>query len=512
MEASGLRQKALELLRLSVGDATASFRDGQWNAIEHILERRGPLLVVQRTGWGKSNVYFIATKLLRLARSGPALLISPLLSLMRNQIAAAERMGVKAARITSEENNRQEWEVVRSRLLASEIDVLLISPERLANERFLEETLYRIAATIGFVIIDEAHCISDWGHDFRPDYRRITRLLQSLPGNVPVLATTATANDRVISDLQTQLGAGLTVHRGSMARASLRLQTLHLPAPNGRLAWLAETVQKLAGSGIIYTLTVRDAQQVASWLRFNGIEAKAYWGSMDQECRESGLRERIEQDLLHNRLKALVATTALGMGFDKPDLAFVIHYQLPGSVIHYYQQVGRAGRALPQADGILLAAVEDQEITNYFIESAFPPREHVERILAAVREAAEGLSMPELQRVLNLTWGELDKALRLLALESPAPVVRGGTKWLATPNRLSPAFWERVERLTRIRRQEQAEMQSYIQTRGCLMQFLTRALDDPGIETLRALRELFAGASLAGIGHVGDERESDVCF
>ena len=267
MNSSALRDKALQLLRQSTGDPQAAFRSGQLEAIEHLIESRGPLLVVQRTGWGKSNVYFIGAKLLREQNSGPTLIISPLLALMRNQIVAAERAGVRAVRVTSEERNREDWARIRDELLADRVDVLLVSPERLGNEEFVQTMLQPVATRIGLLVVDEAHCISDWGHDFRPDYRRITRILQSLPPNIRVLATTATANDRVVADLKLQLGAALTVQRGKLARASLQLQNISLPSDIARLAWLAHTLPKLPGSGVIYTFTIRDARMVAAWLR-----------------------------------------------------------------------------------------------------------------------------------------------------------------------------------------------------------------------------------------------------
>ena len=334
---------------------------------------------------------------LREQQAGPTLIISPLLALMRNQITAAERAGIRAVRVTSEEKNRNDWGRIRDELLADRVDVLLISPERLGNEEFVQTMLQPVAARIGLLVVDEAHCISDWGHDFRPDYRRITRILQSLPPNIRVLATTATANDRVVADLKSQLGAALTVHRGKLARASLQLQNISLPSEIARLAWLAHTLPKLPGSGVIYTLTIRDARTVAAWLRENGIDAESYWGGLDEELGQPGLRERLEARLLRNELKVLVATTALGMGFDKPDLAFVIHYQLPGSVVHYYQQVGRAGRALPDAFAVLLGGGGDRDITDHFIETAFPPRELVEKILAQLDAAPDGLTLGELQ-------------------------------------------------------------------------------------------------------------------
>lgn len=320
---------ALELLQIGTGNPAAAFHDGQENAIQHIVDGRGRLLVVQRTGWGKSFVYFIATKLLREQGAGPAILISPLLALMRNQIAAAERMGVRAKTINSE--NQEEWHEVEMALMRNEVDILLISPERLANERFGTEVLAPVAGHISLLVVDEAHCISDWGHDFRPHYRFIERMMHTLPSNLRVLATTATANNRVLADLQMILGPNLTVLRGELGRPSLLLQTMRMPSQASRMAWLATHIPHLQGSGIVYTLTVRDAVQVAGWLQARGIRAESYSGETGER------RVALENALLANRLKALVATTALGMGFDKPDLAFVIHYQTPGSVVAYYQ-------------------------------------------------------------------------------------------------------------------------------------------------------------------------------
>ena len=326
--------RALELLRIGSGIPDAQFREGQEEAIRHVVEGRGKLLVVQKTGWGKSFVYFIATKQLREAGAGPALLISPLLSLMRNQIAAAERMGVRAATINS--NNTSEWSEIERQIRNDQVDILLISPERLANEGFSQNFLPDIARRIPMLVIDEAHCISDWGHDFRPDYRRIERIARTLPPNVQMLGTTATVNNRVLDDLTEVLGPNIQIMRGDLNRPSLFLQTIKLPSRVERLAWLADRLADIPGSGIIYTLTIRDANQVARWLQAQGLNVEAYTGRSEN-------REELEQALLENRVKALVATIALGMGFDKPDLAFVVHYQMTGSVVAYYQQVGRAG-------------------------------------------------------------------------------------------------------------------------------------------------------------------------
>lgn len=466
-----LKQKALALLRQSLADPKADFRPGQYEAIEALTQQRARLLVVQRTGWGKSSVYFLTARLLRDQGAGPALLISPLLALMRNQIVAAKRLGIRAATLNS--SNQADWDTVKHQLRANQIDVLLISPENLANDEFRQNVLLPIASHIGLFIVDEAHCISDWGHDFRPDYQRITRILQALPANIPVLATTATANNRVVADVMEQLGPQLQVLRGPLVRESLQLQNITLPRQASRLAWLADQVPHLTGSGIIYTLTVRDADLVAHWLKLQGIDAPAYHSELTSEARED-----LEQRLLDNSVKALVATTALGMGFDKPDLSFVIHYQRPGSVVHYYQQVGRAGRAVPQAYGILFSGKEDSRITDYFLRTAFPPEAHVDEVLAALRQADDGLPLLLLERQINLSRGQIEKTLKSLVVHSPAPVIKQDRRWYATAVSYVPDT-RKVERLTQIRRDEQERMHEYARSQTCLMQFLARELDDP---------------------------------
>ena len=470
-----MKVTALHYLRESLADPTANFRDGQWECIEQVVNG-GRMLVVQRTGWGKSMVYFLATKLLRNKGAGPTLLISPLLSLMRNQIEASARIGIKAATINS--SNTEDWEEVISRLHNGQVDVLLVSPERLANDEFRASVLIPLAekSSLGLFVVDEAHCISDWGHDFRPDYRRIKPLLDILGPTVPVLATTATANNRVVNDVRQQLG-NLMVNRGPLVRESLRLQNLWMPDPTGRMAWLAERIPQMPGSGIVYVLTVRDSERIAEWLRRNNITAMAYHS--DVTGNENGMdRETLERKLLDNEIKVLVATVALGMGFDKPDLGFVIHFQRPGSVVHYYQQVGRAGRAIDRAYGVLLSGTEDDDIINFFIRNAFPPLMHVDMVLKALRRADNGLSVNGLAADMNLTHGDIQKVLKLLAVESPSPVVKIGSKWNATPVSYQ-LDQDRIEALCSLRRDEQSQMQEYMQTRSCLMQFLSNALDDP---------------------------------
>ena len=466
-------KRALELLRLGTSNPEAKFHQGQEQAIQHIMEGRGRLLVVQKTGWGKSFVYFIATKLLREQGEGPALLISPLIALMRNQIRSAAKVNVLA--VSFNYTNKEEWDDNVAAIAANTVDIVIISPEQLNKQYFKNKVLTIIADHVSLLVIDEAHCISDWGHDFRPDYRRIERMVPLFPPNLRLLGTTATANNRVMDDLKEVLGPNLMVSRGDLNRPSLMLQTIKLPNQAERMAWLASQIPLLEGHGIIYTLTVRDAKQVANWLHFRGIDVECYTG-------ETGdAREGLENALLENRVKALVATTALGMGFDKPDLAFVIHYQCPGSVVAYYQQVGRAGRAMEAAYGVLLSGDEEKEITEYFIKTAFPTRVEVSQILEALDGAPDGLSIRELEKVVNISNGRIDKALLLLSLESPSPIAKQDSKWQLTSANLNESFWERAERLTKLREYEQTQMQEYVDLKDGHMAFLIKALDgDPG--------------------------------
>lgn len=469
------RVQAQQLLQTALANPTAEFRDGQWEAIDALVNHRQKLLVVQRTGWGKSSVYFISTKIFRDRGMGPTIIVSPLLALMRNQIESAARLGIVAETMNS--TNTDEWRSVTQRILNNQIDCLLISPERLANDNFIETVLKPIADRIALMVIDEAHCISDWGHDFRPDYRRIVNILRQLPANTPVLGTTATANDRVVEDIQTQLG-DIQIHRGPLIRESLALQAMTLPDQASRLAWLAQVIPTLPGTGIVYTLTVRDAEQVANWLCENGIDAKAYHGSVEAEGFENSnlYRQYLEELLLHNDLKVLVATTALGMGYDKPDLSFVIHYQAPGSIVAYYQQVGRAGRGIEHALGVLMSGVEDQDIHAFFRDSAFPTGQQVDEILN-VLEQSDGLSLRNIEEQTNLRHGQIEKVLKLLSVENPAPVIKEGSRWLRTPIRYQMDH-ARIAHLTGQRVQEWQEVQSYIQDANCKMTFLRRALDD----------------------------------
>lgn len=467
--------EAQAALAALTGRPDAVFHPGQLEAISALVEHRQRALVVQRTGWGKSAVYFLATLLLRRRGGGPTVLVSPLLALMRDQVAAAARAGVRAVSINSA--NAHEWADTQAALARDEVDVLLVSPERLNNPRFRDEQLPTLIARMGMLVVDEAHCISDWGHDFRPDYRRLAELIRSLPHGVPVLATTATANERVVEDVAEQLTAGpdapVFTIRGSLARASLRLGVLTLPDARQRLGWLLAHLGDLPGSGIIYTLTVSGAEDIARLLRENGYAVRAYTGRTDTEE-----REQLEQQLKGNELKALVATSALGMGFDKPDLGFVVHVGAPSSPVAYYQQIGRAGRATDNADVLLLPGREDREIWQYFASASMPTEARASAVLSAL-STDTAMSTVALEGLVDIKRSTLELLLKVLDVDGAVHRVAGG--WVSTgqPWQYDAARYERV---AAAREAEAASMLAYESTSACRMQLLQQDLDDPSAE------------------------------
>ncbi|MFG1841162.1 RecQ family ATP-dependent DNA helicase [Micromonospora sp. NPDC049175] len=467
-ERAAVRERAEAVLRRLAGDH-ARLREDQWRAIEALVVDRRRVLCVQRTGWGKSAVYFVATALLREGgEHGPTVIVSPLLALMRNQVEAAARAGIRARTINSA--NLDEWDEITAEIQTGAVDVLLISPERLNNPDFRDGVLPKLAATTGLLVVDEAHCVSDWGHDFRPDYRRLRTFLAELPERTPVLATTATANTRVTQDVAEQLGDALVL-RGTLDRESLRLGVLDLPSPAHRLAWLADHLDQLPGSGIVYTLTVAAAGETAEFLRSRGYPVSSYTGQVEDADRRAA-----EQDLLDNKIKALVATSALGMGFDKPDLGFVVHLGAPPSPIAYYQQVGRAGRAVEHAEVLLLPGVEDAAIWRYFASLAFPPEQQVRAVLAALH-TDRPLSTQALEPLVDLRRTRLELMLKVLDVDGAVRRVRGG--WLATGE---PWVYDeaRLRRVAEARTVEQQAMREYATTPDCRMRYLRECLDDTG--------------------------------
>src|SRR5688500_17806643 len=469
---SDLRSRAEEVLATLAGPG-ARLREDQWTAIHALVAERRRALVVQRTGWGKSAVYFVATALLREQGAGATVIVSPLLALMRNQIDAAARAGIRAATVNSA--NTGDWERTYAAVADGEVDVLLVSPERLNNPDFRDRVLPQLTATAGMLVVDEAHCVSDWGHDFRPDYRRLRALIAELPAGIPVLATTATANDRVVVDVTEQLGlisGEPLVLRGSLDRESLRLSVVLLATPAQRLGWLADHIDALPGAGIIYTLTIAAAEEIADFLRERGHAVASYSGKSDPEERLAA-----ESDLPANRVMALVATSALGMGFDKPDLGFVVHLGAPASPVAYYQQIGRAGRAVERSEVVLLPGREDRDIWAYFASLAFPPEPLVRQTLAVLGE--QPLSTAAVETRVDLSRTRLEMLLKVLDSDGAVRRVKGG--WVATGE-----DWvydrERHQRIAEARRAEQQAMLDYIDGTGCRMQFLRRQLDDPAAE------------------------------
>ncbi|MEX1124535.1 MAG: RecQ family ATP-dependent DNA helicase [Acidimicrobiia bacterium] len=463
--------RALELLYDLTGFDNVQFREGQIEAIKAVAEDGKRALVVQRTGWGKSAVYLIATRLLRDGGSGPTVIVSPLLALMRNQLQMTERLGLHATTVNS--TNPEEWKAIFTDIKDGMVDLLLISPERLNNQEFHRDVMPVLFSQIGLLVIDEVHCISDWGHDFRPDYRRLKQVVAALPPNIPVLGTTATANDRVVADVEDQLGENLQVFRGTLERDSLALQVLNIANKAERMAWLAQNIPLLSGSGIVYCLTVHDADRVGEWLRSVGIEALSYTGQMTNEA-----RLEIEGRLSDGDLKVVVATSALAMGYDNPRIEFVIHYQTPGSPIAYYQQVGRAGRAVDRAYGIAMSGWEDQEIQDWFISTAFPTEVNTDAALTNLARS-QGMTLGELEAVVNLRHSRIVAMLKILEVEGA--VYREGSRWFRSAQRWAYPM-ERITAVSADRRAEQEAMREYVSTGACLMEFLRNQLDDPGAE------------------------------
>ncbi len=440
-------------------------RSDQVDAVHAVLQPASRVLVVQATGWGKSAVYWAATHAIRSTGAGPTLVVSPLLALMRDQVSAAERAGLKAATVNS--TNIDDWDEVFQRLDEDAIDVLLVSPERLGNPRFAAR-LGALLARVGLIVIDEAHCISDWGFDFRPDYQRLARALLSTP-TASVLATTATANERVTLDIGKQLGASTVTFRGTLARTSLTLSVVPGLSPLQRYAWIADALEQLPGSGIVYVLTVAEAERLTAFLRSCGHAVDAYSGQTDADT-----RLKVEDRLRHNQVKAVVATSALGMGYDKPDLGFCVHVGSPSTPVAYYQQVGRAGRAVAHAEGVLLPSDADERIWDYFATASIPDPQAADKVLQSL--GSEERSLVEIEAETGVRRGRLEALLKILAVEGV--VEKTGSAWHTTgvPYVHDTAKWTA---LAQVRQQEAGIMRQYAHGQGCLMAYLQTALDDP---------------------------------
>ena len=463
--------RVYEILRESYGE-NAKFREGQKEAIEAVVNGKRTL-VVQKTGWGKSLVYFLATKLLKeKKRDGITLIISPLLALMNNQIDSAQRLGLNIKTINSD--NKDEWDNIISDICDNNtVDALIISPERLANADFVKDCLDKIKNRVNLFVVDEAHCISDWGHDFRPDYRRIVKILQLLPSNVPVLATTATANDRVVNDIVAQLGENLVISRGELIRESLAIQVIKLQKKEDRLAWLAENIEKMPGSGVVYCLTKADCDLVTDWLNENNIKSEKYYADISKEYKAI-----ILDKFQKNEIKVLVATVAFGMGYDKPDIGFVIHFQRPANIVSYYQQIGRAGRGIELAYAVLLCGEEDEHINQYFINSAFPTEKDMNIVVDFITDNP-GKSISEIKGALNIRANRVDKTLKYLTVGDDiyTEYVNRKKGYYKSAKKWEPDL-ERSEGITAIRYKEMQDMDEFTKQKGCYMKYIAEKLDD----------------------------------
>lgn len=456
---------AKKLLIKMFGES-AEFRDDQLESILSILEEKR-VLIVQRTGWGKSVVYFITAKILRERGQGITIVISPLLSLIRNQIISAANLNITVRTINS--SNYDSHEEIINELKNDEIDVLMIAPEQIANESRFEKIRDSIS-TIGMLVIDEAHCISDWGHDFRPDYQRISDIISTLPKNIPVVSTTATANDRVIEDIMNQIG-NIKVIRGKLRRDSLIIQPIELNNRNERLAWILENINKINGSGIIYCLTIRDTTTVSNFLTKNGVSAFAYHSQLDQDEKLD-----LEERFYKNEIKCLVATIALGMGYDKPDISFVIHFQRPKDLVSYYQQIGRAGRNIDIAHAIMFNGEEDDDIHNHFIQSAFPTNDEMSEVIRFIEMEEIGIKKADLLEKVNLPVQKIDNTLKYLSVKN---IIRKDKNKLYY--RTLQPFNIDIEKnrlITEKRYQEYDKVSEMFQIDTCYMQFVSKELDD----------------------------------
>lgn len=463
--------RAYEILRESYGE-NAKFREGQKEAIEAVVNEKRTL-VVQKTGWGKSLVYFLATKLLKeKKRDGITLIISPLLALMNNQIDSAQRLGLNIKTINSD--NKDEWDNIISDICDNNtVDALIISPERLANSDFVKDCLDKIKNRVNLFVVDEAHCISDWGNDFRPDYRRIVKILQLMPSNVPVLATTATANDRVVNDIVAQLGENLVISRGELIRESLAIQVIKLQKKEDRLAWLAENIEKMPGSGVVYCLTKADCDLVTDWLNENNIKSEKYYADISKEYKAI-----ILDKFQKNEIKVLVATVAFGMGYDKPDIGFVIHFQRPANIVSYYQQIGRAGRGIELAYAVLLCGEEDEHINQYFINSAFPTEKDMNIVVDFITDNP-GKSISEIKGALNIRANRVEKTLKYLTVGDDIYTEDVNRKkcYYKSAKKWKPDL-ERSEGITAIRYKEMQDMDEFTKQKGCYMKYIAEKLDD----------------------------------
>ena len=468
-----LFSRATAILKNLYGE-NARFRPGQYEAIERTIKEKR-LLVVQKTGWGKSLVYFICTKLLREEGAGVTLVISPLLALMDNQLSAARKMGLNCAALNSTTAN--ERELILMGMEANTYDLVLATPESLMNKKFRQ---YLPDIRIGLLVIDEAHCISDWGHDFRLEYNKIYRVIEQLQPNVPVLATTATANNHVIEDLQNQMGKP-KVSRGHLMRDNLSIQILPLSDKESRYAWILDNIGRLPGTGIIYCLSRKDCTWLSDFLCENGISAEPYFSGDGEQEKQS--QETLKR-FLNDEIKVIVSTIKLGMGFDKGNVSFVIHFQCPKNVIAYYQQIGRAGRNISFARTFLMLGGEDYRIHKGFIENAFPTESEMKRIRQYITACPGVCTVNKICAAIDISKKKILKVLDFLEdeglIEKEWRSSTSGKPYAVYKSTVAPFVYrgEHYEAIKQIRYRELEQMQTIANTSECLSRTVVSCLDD----------------------------------
>ena len=440
------------------------FHDLQWQVIENLLAGRR-VLFIEKTGFGKSLCFqFPATQL-----DGVTIVFSPLIALMRDQVRSMQDKGIRAAAINSNQEDDENATIITN-AQNNQLDILYIAPERMENAAWI--TAAR-EMKIAMVVIDEAHCISMWGQSFRPNYRRIVNLVRLLPRNFPVLATTATATPRVQEDIIEQVGTDLIPIRGQLMRSNIRLFVVHVESEDEKFFWLAEYLPKLKKTGIVYTGTQANTDIFSNWLQFLKFNSAAYSGRLDAES-----RMRIETDFINNKYDCVVSTNALGMGIDKPDIRFIIHTQVPQSPIHYYQEIGRAGRDGQEAFAILLYnAKEDRELPQSFVDGSKPPIKMYNKVIEVTKRELLGLN--DIIRRTNLKKTHVEIILSDLMDQGiiNQQIIRNSKKYFFNPD--APALdLTAFETLRNAQNQELERMLEYTGISSCRMQYLCNYLGD----------------------------------
>ncbi|MBN8783025.1 MAG: RecQ family ATP-dependent DNA helicase [Terrimonas ferruginea] len=439
------------------------FYDEQWQAIEKIL-RGEKVLLIEKTGFGKSLCFQFPASVF----DGTTVIFSPLIALMRDQVKKLTSLGISAKCINSEQTPEQNSQIINE-AKQGKVKILYIAPERQENNEWIEATQQM---NLSMVVIDEAHCISVWGHDFRPAFKRIINLVKLLPKNLPVLATTATATKRVEQDIVQQIGKNISTIRGNLMRENFRLFVVKVNSEDEKLLWLGENIPHLEGSGVLYTGTRVDTEIYSKWFEFLGISSTGYNAGLDAESRIA-----IENGLMNNEWKCIISTNALGMGIDKPDIRFIIHTQIPQSPIHYYQEIGRAGRDGRPATIILFYNLEDRKLPESFIEGGKPPVKQYERVIAAIK--SELLGEQELMKRTNLKQTPIRVIKADLVEQGIIREVMIGKskKYEFIPNS-PPLNTQAFEALREAKLKELDSMIAYLETTGSRMKFLCDYLGD----------------------------------